>query len=139
MGAPMLLGELVDTSQRVGENMSRRVKVAALADFLRKVAPDEVEIGVSYLSGVTRQGRSGVGYALVRDARRAANVERSELTLTGVDSTLAAIAQTSGPGSLAERTRLLSQLFAQATPREQAFLERLLIGELRQGALEGIM
>src|SRR5262252_8352252 len=132
MGAPMLLGELVDTSQRVGENMSRRVKVAAIAELLRNVTPDEVEIGVSYLSGVTRQGRSGVGYALVRDARPAANVERSELTLNGVDSTLAAIAQTSGPGSVAERTRLLSELFERATPREQAFLERLLIGELRQ-------
>ena len=139
MGAPMLLAELVDTSQRVGENMSRRVKVAAIAAFLRKIAPDEVGIGVSWLSGVTRQGRSGVGYALIRNARPAANVERGELTLIGVDAMLAAIAETSGPGSVGERTRLLSQLFARATAREQAFLERLLLGELRQGALEGIM
>src|SRR5262245_29045911 len=103
MGAPMLLAELVETSQRVGENMSRRVKVAAIADLLRKLAREEVEIGVSYLSGVTRQGRSGVGYALVRDARPAANVDRAELTLIGVDSTLAAITRTSGPGSVGER------------------------------------
>jgi DNA ligase-1 len=139
VGAPTLLAELVDTSLRVGENAGRRAKIAAIADLLRKLARDEIEIGVSWLSGITRQGRSGIGYALVRDARPAANVEHAGLTLIDVDSTLAAIAQTSGPGSVGERTRLLSQLLARATAREQAFLERLLIGELRQGALEGIM
>ncbi|HET7033904.1 MAG TPA: ATP-dependent DNA ligase [Casimicrobiaceae bacterium] len=139
MGAPTLLAELVDASQRVGEHAARRVKVATIADLLRKLAPGEIEIGVSYLSGVTRQGRSGVGFSLLRDARPAANADRSGLTLIDVDSTLATIAETSGPGSLTERARLLSQLFARATAREQEFLERLLIGELRQGALEGIM
>jgi DNA ligase-1 len=49
------------------------------------------------------------------------------------------IAKSSGPGSIAARTRLLSALFARATTREQAFLARLLLGELRQGALEGLM
>ena len=139
VGAPTLLAELVETSHSVAENMSRRVKVAAIAKLLRQLAPGEIEIGVSYLSGVTRQGRSGVGYALVRDARPSANVEQPRLKLIDVDSTIATIAQTSGPGSASERTRLLSQLFARATTHEQAFLERLLIGELRQGALEGIM
>src|SRR5262249_23453674 len=129
----------VDTSQRVGENMSRRVKVAAIAGLLRKLAHEEVEIGVSYLSGATRQGRSGVGYALVRGPRPSANVEGAALTLLDVGAPLAAIAQTGGPGSVGERARLLSQLFARATACEQAFLERLLVGELRQGALEGIM
>jgi len=137
--APTLFAELVDTSQRVGENAARRAKVAAIADLLRRLAPPEIGIGVSYLSGVTRQGRSGVGYALVRDSQPATNAERAELTLVDVDSSLARVAETSGPGSLSERARLLSQLFARATLREQAFIERLLIGELRQGALEGIM
>ncbi|HVN35767.1 MAG TPA: ATP-dependent DNA ligase [Casimicrobiaceae bacterium] len=137
--APTLLAEIVDTSQRVGENAGRRAKIAAIAELLRKLAPAEIEIGVSWLSGETRQGRRGIGYALIRDARPATNVEHAQLTLTGVDATLGAIATTSGPGSVTERARMLSQLFARATAREQAFLERLLIGELRQGALEGIM
>lgn len=139
MAAPTLLAELVDTSQRVGENAGRRVKIAALATLLRKLAPEEIEIGVSYLSGVTRQGRSGIGYALLRDARPAANAEHPELTLREVDATLARIAEVSGPGSLGERASVLAALFARATTSEQSFLERLLIGELRQGALEGIM
>ena len=139
VAAPTLLAELVDTSQRVGAQAGRRVKIAAIADLLRKLEPAEIDIGVSYLAGVTRQGRSGIGYALLRDAHPAANVHSPELTLTEVDAILTDIAKVSGHGSVAERTRLLSQLFARATLPEQEFLERLLIGELRQGALEGIM
>ena len=139
MAAPTLLAELVDTSERVGEHTGRRIKIAALAHLLRRLSPAEIEIGVSYLAGVTRQGRSGIGYALLRDARPATNVDHPQLTLREVDATLTRIAEVSGSGSVNERARLLSELFARATPDEQDFLERLLIGELRQGALEGIM
>jgi len=136
---PTLLADLVDTSERVGEGPARRAKIAHIAGFLRELAPDEIDIGVSYLAGVTPQGRSGVGYALIRDAQPAASVESPELTLAQVDATLDQIARTSGHGSMTERTRLLSTLFAKATAREQKFLARLLLGELRQGALEGLM
>src|SRR5947207_1660788 len=139
MTGPTLLADLVNTSQRVGEHAGRRTKIARLADFLRRLSPEEIDIGVSYLAGVTRQGRSGIGYALIRDAQPAANVEVSELTLAEVDATLDQIAGASGRGSIADRTRLLSALFARATTREQEFLARLLLGELRQGALEGLM
>jgi hypothetical protein len=139
VAVPTLLAELVDTSERVGEHTGRRIKIAALAHLLRRLSPDEIEIGVSYLAGVTRQGRSGIGYALLRDARPATNVDHPQLTLREVDATLTRIAEVSGSGSVNERARLLSELFARATPDEQDFLERLLIGELRQGALEGIM
>src|SRR5947209_8689934 len=110
-----------------------------MAEFLRGLAPAEIDIGVSYLAGATRQGKSGIGYALVAAARSTANVENPELTLTEVDATLDQIARAVGRGSSAERTRLLSTLFARGTVREQEFLARLLLGELRQGALEGLM
>ena len=139
MALPTLLADLVDTSQRVGAQPSRRAKIAAIAELLRKLGPAEIEIGVSWLAGITRQGRSGIGYALIRDARAATSVESPGLTLIEVDTTLADIAAIGGPGSVTERTRVLSRLFGRATQREQQFLERLLIGELRQGALEGIM
>jgi len=119
-----LLADLVDTSQRVGAQASRRAKITAIADLLRKLAPPEIEIGVSYLAGFTRQGRSGVGYALIGDARPAAHAERPNLTLAEVDATLAEIAASSGPGSVAARTHLLSRLFERATDAEQHFLER---------------
>jgi DNA ligase 1 len=134
-----LLADLVATSQSVGEHAARRTKIARMASFLRTLAPSEIDIAVSYLAGVTRQGRSGIGHALLRDARPDSNAEVPVLTLTEVDATLDQIARASGRGSIAERTALLSALFAKATPREQEFLVRLLLGELRQGALEGLM
>jgi DNA ligase-1 len=134
-----LLSALVDTSQRVGENAARRAKISHMAEFLRALGPGEIEIGVSYLAGVTRQGRTGIGWAMVRNAQTTVHVEAPALTLTEVDQTLAEISRASGPGSMAERARLLSALFSRATQREYEFLARLLLGELRQGALEGLM
>ena len=137
--SPTLLADLVETSQHVGEHAARRTKIARIAEFLRGLAPAEINIGVSYLAGATRQGKSGIGYAMVAEARPSANAEAPELTLTEVDATLEEISRAGGRGSIAERTRLLSALFARGTAPEQEFLARLLLGELRQGALEGLM
>ena len=134
------LADLVATSQRVGEDASRRKKIAHIAGLLRRLEPAEVGIGVAYLSGLTPQGRIGVGWAMIRDARNApAQVQESGLTLTEVDAVLEQVAHASGPGSTAQRMARLGSLFARATPVEKEFLARLLIGELRQGALEGLM
>ena len=139
ISSPTLVVELVDASQRVGEHSARRAKIAHIADLLRRLEPGEIEIGVSYLAGAIRQGRSGIGYALIRDARPAGNATAPTLTLIEVDAVLEQIARAGGPGSMAQRVRLLSELFVRATAREQEFLTRLLQGELRQGALEGLM
>src|SRR5256886_7031905 len=139
VSSPTLLADLVETSQHVGEHAARRTKIARIADSLRGLAPAEINIGVSYLAGATRQGKSGIGYAMIAAARSTANVEAPELTLTEVDATLEEISRAGGRGSIAERTRLLSALFARGTAPEQEFLARLLVGELRQGALEGLM
>ena len=133
-----LLRHLVDASERVGQTTSRRTKTAEIADLLRRLAPDEIDIGVAYLAGYTRQGRTGIGYALI-DSARAAPAASSNLELRSVDEVLADIAKTAGRGSGVARTRKLSALFAAATEREQSFLVRLLLGELRQGSLEGLM
>jgi DNA ligase-1 len=64
-----LLSDIVSTSRRVAETPSRNAKIAELAACLRRLAPAEIEIAVGYLSGEIRQGRTGIGYALLRDAR----------------------------------------------------------------------
>lgn len=139
MPNPTLLADVVDTSEAVAENAARRSKIAYIAELLRKLAPGEIEIGVCYLAGVTRQGRSGIGWATLREAQPGSSAVAAALTLTEVDATLSEIARTAGSGSTAARTRLLSDLLAHATAREQEFLTRLLMGELRQGALKGLM
>src|SRR5205814_5407606 len=114
-------------------------KTDALAQCLRRLDASEIALGVAYLSGETRQGRIGIGYAALNDALAAKPASAPRLTLAQIDETLARLAQIKGEGSAAERTRLLAGLFARATAPEQDFLARLLLGELRQGALQGIM
>jgi DNA ligase-1 len=131
----MRLADLVATSRRVTETRSRREKTAALADLLRRLGPEEIDVAVAFLSGQLRQGRIGLGGAAVRSARPGSAALEPALTLLAVDEELARIAATTGAGSVAARSRLLSALLARATAGEQDFLVRLIYGELRQGAL----
>jgi DNA ligase-1 len=134
----MLLATLVETSRRIGETSKRNEKIKLLAELLRQLRGEEIEIGVAFLSGSTRQGRIGIGYATVRDATAAA-AESPSLELLEVDRALDALAAVQGPGSEQRRRELLKMVLTRATAEEQHFLMRLLLGELRQGALEGLM
>jgi DNA ligase-1 len=133
------LAVVVDASARVAQTGSRLAKRDAIAACLRAVARDEIEIAVAYLAGETRQNKLGIGYATLSALRGGAAAPQSSLALTDVDRALGAIASTAGKGSAATRSTQLHDLFARATHAEQDFLVRLLVGELRQGALEGVM
>ena len=135
----MSLAIVVEASRTVSETASRTAKVAALAACLRKLSPDEVEIATAFLSGEPRQGKLGVGYAGRVDVRSSGAATDASLTLGEVDQAFTSYASTVGRGSSARRAALLRGLFERATPVEQDFLVRLLVGELRQGALEGVM
>ena len=135
----MLFSELVATSRRVAETRSRLEKIAALAATLRDLDEDEIEAGVAWLSGELRQGRIGIGPALLRSATATAPAAEAALTIAEVDREFETLAQVTGARSTAERALRLTGLFGRATSTEQDFLLRLVIGELRQGALEGIM
>jgi len=134
----MELARLVETSAAVTATRARSAKTAALADLLGALTPEEVPVGVRYLSGDLPQGRIGLGYAAVFGAHVEPAADAS-LTLAEVDARLTEIGQAEGAGSNRRRAELLGNLFARATAAEQAFLKRLIVGELRQGALEGIM
>ncbi|HEV7715283.1 MAG TPA: ATP-dependent DNA ligase [Steroidobacteraceae bacterium] len=133
------LAQIVDTSLKVGATRGRLVKVRELAACLRSFAADEIDIGVHYLSGDTRQGRFGIGYAALRTASGGTAAAQATLTLTDVDRRLGDITEIRGSGSASRRSEALRELFSLATAAEQEFLIRLLIGELRQGALAGVM
>jgi len=133
-----LLATVVEASARVSGTNGRLAKRDAIAACLRAASDDEVEIAVAYLSGEIRQGRIGIGYATLSGLRGAPSAQ-AELTLGEVDTTLARIAAFSGKGAAGRRSAELKALFERATASEQDFLLRLLVGELRQGALEGVM
>jgi DNA ligase-1 len=135
-----LFADLVAASQRVGATSARLAKVRELAACLRAVEPSEIDTAVHYLSGEVPQGRFGIGYAALRSASEQSGVAATAaLTIGDVDRGLADIAAIRGSGSAARRAQALQALFVRATRDEQEFLIRLLVGELRQGALEGVM
>ena len=132
----MLFDEIARTSVSVAETSARSAKVDALAACLRRLRPDEVHAAVTYLSGTLP--RIGVGWASLRELPPPA-APPPTLELLEVDAALQRIAATEGHGSQARRKSELGGLFARATEPEQRFLTSVLHGELRQGALEGVM
>ena len=130
--------ELVEASEAVAATRSRLAKVERLSAVLRRLEPREIAAGVAFLSGELRQRQIGVGWAALRDLPASAAAAPS-LTVADVDATFARIGALAGPGSQAARREALAELFARATEREAVFLRRLLGGDLRQGALEGVM
>jgi DNA ligase-1 len=135
----MLFRTLAETSEAVAATRSRLEKIDLLQDCLRQFAPDEIETGVRYLVGTLRQGRIGLGPSIVRQALDVGASDASALSIGDVDSLFEQMAAVSGKGSSLERKRLLSDLFGRSTAAEQSFLARLVLGDLRQGALEGVM
>ena len=141
MGRMTLLAELVRASARVSGTSSRLAKVREIAGLLGGLPPAEIAIGVSYLAGELPQGRIGVGYAAVQAAAAAAGAAPTEATLSleQADRCVAELAGIRGSGAARRRGAALSDLFARATAAERTFLLQLLVGELRQGALAGVM
>jgi DNA ligase-1 len=133
------LCELVAVSEAVGATRGRLEKIAHLASLLERTPPDEVEIAAAFLTGTMRQGRIGIGYAAISEARDVPAATAPQLSLGEVDRVFEGLAALSGTGSATERTRRLRALMSRATAAEQDFLARLLFGELRQGALEGVL
>jgi DNA ligase-1 len=134
----VLLAEVVATSAAVGSTRSRTAKAAALAALLRAAGPGEIEPATAWLAGEPRQGRIGAGWRTLA-ALDVPPAAAPSLRVAEVEARLDALAATTGAGSTARRTEQLSALFTAATGDEQRFLFRLLTGELRQGALEGVM
>jgi DNA ligase-1 len=135
--AGVLFADLAAVSAAVGETRSRKRKAELLGDALRRLRPEEVEAGVAFLSGELRQRRTGVGWAALRDLPAPAT--QPSLLVGEVDAAFGLIAELSGPGSQAARREAIAALFARATAPEQAFLRGLASGEIRQGALAGVM
>jgi DNA ligase-1 len=133
----VLFSELAATSAAVGATRSRKRKAELLGAALRQLGPGEIEPGVAFLSGEVRQRRTGVGWATLRELPPPALAP--ELGVAEVDAAFARIAALEGAGSQAARREAVTALFARATAPEQAFLRGLVAGDLRQGALAGVM
>jgi DNA ligase 1 len=135
----MLFRELVETSESVAATRSRKQKIEHLAACIARMQPEEVVIGVGYLAGLTRQGKLGLGWSAVQKWAPEGAASAATLSLHEIDAAFERIARASGTGSSTKRREEWLAMMAKATHAEQSMLVRLVIGELRQGALEGVV
>jgi ATP-dependent DNA ligase I len=133
-----LLADVVTASRAVAATSARSQKIAILAELLRRLEPGDVPIAVGFLAGVPRQGRVGVGYSTIYGIEGVPAGEAS-LTVDELDRAITDVKQTTGSGSAARRKEILGGLIGRATEPEADFVKRLFTGELRQGALAGVM
>jgi DNA ligase-1 len=133
-----LLAEVVRASAAVAATSSRLAKVRLIAECLRALEPGEIEIAIPYLSGDIRQGKLALGYSTLQSAM-GTPAAASSLMLRDVDTSFEQLKNVKGKGAASQRAVQLKNLFSRATAEEQDFLLRLIVGELRQGALEGAM
>jgi DNA ligase-1 len=134
----MLLADLVAVSRRVAATRSRTEKIELLAAALRRLEPDETPIALSYLAGRPTQQRLGAGHVTIYGVT-STPADTPGLELLEVSRVLDDLAAASGPGSKQRKEELLLDLYGRATQDEQDFLRGLMVRNLRQGALEGVM
>jgi DNA ligase 1 len=135
----MLLVDVATASAEVGAVSARLAKTRLISGLLERAGDDAtlIAVVVSWLSGELPQRQIGVGWASLKSLPEPAS--EPSLTVAGVDAVFSEIGTTAGPGSQKRKAQLLADLFGAATETEQTFLRRLLGGELRQGALIGVM
>jgi DNA ligase-1 len=133
-----LFAEVVNVSAGLAATSSRSAKVAILAELLSRLDADEVAPAVGLLAGVPRQGRIGIGYATVYGIE-VAPADEPSLTIGDLDCAISELQQPAGSGSATKRKQILAALLGRATNDEADFVKRLFTGELRQGALAGLM
>ncbi len=134
----VLFVELADCSAKVASTTKRNDKIALIADVLRRLAPGEVAPAVAFLVGETPLGRVGVGWATISDVRPDP-ADDATLSVRDMAAAIEQLAATSGQGSSGERRRILRDVLERATASEQRLVFGIIGGELRQGALDGVM
>ena len=134
----MKLSRLASVSSSVAATRSRREKVRLLAQCLLQLSPADVFCGASYLTGEIPQGKIGLGPSIIRAVEVEDTIQTS-ISIAQTDAMLEDISATRGAGARARRQQLLASLLAAMDGATQDFLVRLILGELRQGALQGVM
>ncbi len=139
--APTLLARLAETSTVIAATSSRKAKSEALAVTIAELGQDEITAAIGFLTGSARQGRVGIGWAAIKRAIDEAAPAPAEPTLTidDFDALFDTIADTVGAGSERARTDRLVEFIDRSTEIERPFVASVLLGDLRQGALAGVV
>ncbi|OJY23914.1 MAG: ATP-dependent DNA ligase [Myxococcales bacterium 68-20] len=131
------LADVAEASSEIAMAGARSAKTKRLAAALRAADTEDVPIIVAWLSGELLQRRIGVGWAALSTMPPPATAP--SLTVAEVNRAFSEMAEASGAGSQTRRSALLLDMMSNSTELEQVFLRGLLAGNLRQGALAGVM
>jgi DNA ligase-1 len=131
------LADVAEASAEIATTGARSAKTKRLAAVLRAAQTEDVPAVVAWLSGELLQRRIGVGWAALSTMPPAASAP--SLAVAEVNRAFSEMAEASGAGSQTRRSALLLDVMSRATEVEQVFLRGLLAGNLRQGALAGVM
>ena len=131
------LSDVAEASAEIATTGARSVKTKRIAALLRAADAADVPTIVAWLSGDLLQRRIGVGWAALATVPPAAPTP--SLTVAAVNRAFSEMAEASGTGSQTRRSTLLLDVMSTSTEVEQTFLRGLLSGNLRQGALSGVV
>jgi DNA ligase-1 len=135
----MLFTDLVEVSKRVRGTTHKKGKISLLAECLKRGQGEEIMLSASYLSGEIPQGSLGIGWATLQKALANLDIRPRPLSLLEVKRFFDEIAQSRGSGSVENKVKALRDLFSSVREDEEEFLAALIMGEVRQGALEGLV
>jgi DNA ligase-1 len=135
----LFLRDLVEISEKVGATPKKKEKASFLAQFFRRAREKEISLSAFYLSGELPQGRLGIGWATLQEALKEASFQPNPLGLIDLDLYFESIAREKGSGSSGRKVQTLREILSRSTERENEFLAKLIMGEIRQGALQGLV
>jgi DNA ligase-1 len=130
---------LVGTSERVRSTTKKKAKVALIADLLRQARDREIYLAAHYLSGNLPAGKLGIGWRTIQDVITDLKPSPGSVELATLQNYLDDLAKTLGPGSVQQKKKILHELLSSIGEEEITFLIGLFTGEIRQGALEGLV
>jgi DNA ligase-1 len=135
----MFFAELAQASERIAATAKRTEKLALLAEQIARMPEPELAAGVHFLAGELAQGKIGIGYAALRALFELPPAPEPTLAIAEVDRAFTEAAALRGAGAARRRIDTIRALLARATRSEQQLIRKLLVGEIRQGALESLV
>jgi DNA ligase-1 len=142
----MNFSEFASLCYELEKTPSRLAKIAAAAEYLKRLEPDGIRFGVAFLSGrpfpVSDPRTLDIGPSALFEASKIPDTENSSsapLTLKDVADSFSKIAEASGKGSRREKLARLKELVEKTHAHERPILLRLLHNELRIGLHDGLI
>jgi ATP-dependent DNA ligase I len=135
----MELRRLVGVVAAVRATSRKTEKAALIAELLRQTEGRETALAALYLTGTLAQGRIGIGGRLVQAARPDGPATGTAPSLADLDAVFEGVAGERGTGSTERKVRALRALMERTDEDGRRFLVELLMGEVRQGALDGLV